>query len=153
MALRLTARTTIPAPLEMCWDRVVDIDAVLERVPHKRVDIVRSAGSGPASIGSAWEVALHFAGQDHRGQLTVAELSQPRHCRFEGGTDSVGLALSIDMSALAVDQTALVVIADGTPLSFSGRLMLKPLQIIKPAIEAKFQDRVGWVVARMMDVA
>lgn len=153
MALHLTARTAIPAPLEMCWDRLVDVDTVLETVPHKRVDIVRSAGTGPASVGSVWQVALHFAGRDHLGQLTITELRHGQHCRLEGGTESIGLALGIDLFALAADRTSLVVTADGTPLSLSGRLLLKPLQIIKPAIEAKFQDRVEWVVARMMDTA
>ncbi|MCR9088725.1 MAG: hypothetical protein NXH97_18495 [Rhodobacteraceae bacterium] len=153
MTLHLTARTTIPAPLEMCWDRFVDIDAVLERVPHKRVDIVRSVGAGPACVGAAWQVSLHFAGRDHHGQLVVTELTPPQQCRLQGGTDSIKLTLSVDMSAVSEVVTALVVSAEGTPASLSGRLLLKPLQIIRPAIEAKFQDRVAWVVSRMMDDA
>lgn len=151
MALQLIARTTIPAPLEMCWERFVDIDAVLERIPHNRVGITRTVGEGSASVGSAWQVALHFAGKDHSGTMTVTEVTRPQHCRLQGATDSIALTLSVDMSALAEDLTALVVTAEGTPASLSGRLLLKPLQIIKPALETKFQDRVAWVVAQMMD--
>ena len=151
MALHLTARTTIPAPLQMCWDRFVDIDAALERVSHRNVDLTRAAGSGPAEIGAAWTVAMHFAGRDHKGALTVTELVPPQRCRLTGGTGAIGLSLCVDMATIAEELTELVVTAEGKPTSFAGRLMLKPLQIIRPAIEAKFQDRVAGVVSQMMD--
>lgn len=153
MAMQLSARSTIPAPVEDCWERLIDVEAMLARVPHKRVALTRIAGEGHANVGSAWRVGLQFAGRDHEGELAVTELDPPQHCRLSGQTESLALDLGIALSALSASETALDVAADLRPVTFGGRLLLKPLQVMKPAIEARFRDRVAWVVAQMVDPA
>lgn len=151
MTLRLHALTKIDASQSQCWERLIDLDTLLERTSDNRLKVRRLKGTGLAQKGDVWDVSAQVAGQKQQGQFEIVTLDEPQRCTLRGGNKIYAITLDVELTEIGPETTGLGVKIIVIARTLRGRILLKPLSVMAPVLQGRFADKVNWVVSRLMN--
>jgi uncharacterized protein YndB with AHSA1/START domain len=102
MAIEVTAETTIDRPVEVVFERVVDVEAWPEWLIASGITAVRRSGPAPIAAGDHLVVDQRAAGRSATFAAEVATLEPPSRLAIRG-RDEDGVTIDIEASLAGGD--------------------------------------------------
>lgn len=140
--MKFNTRQDIDAPIAYVYQRVSNFEAYERQALRQGAHVARRDGTGPAQVGSAWDVAFTFRNKERELRATVTELTAPQEIAVDTDAKGLSSALRVSLLALSAQTTRVEVTIDVSAKSLSARLLLQSLKLAKSNLQTRFEKRV-----------
>lgn len=140
--MKFSSREDIEAPIDHVYAAVTDFGAYERQALRRGADVRRTDGSGPAVLGSTWDVAFSYRGKDRKLKAKLVRYDD-QGLQLDTTSSGIDGQTVIDLVPLSPKRTRLAVSIEMKAKSLPARLLLQSLKLAKASLTTRFKKRVA----------
>lgn len=148
--MKLTGKTDIDAPISEVYRRLNDHPAWEAEARARGIEVERPVDVPLTGIGTAWRALVPHRGRLRKLTLRLDAMTPDKRLDFAIDGQSLSGLLQVELSALSPKRTRLRLTIDVKPKTLAARLFLNTLRLTKSRVEARLDQRLGQLGARML---
>lgn len=149
--MKLTAKTDLEVPASAVFAGLVDHPSWEREAIRNGVEIERPPGTPPSGVGAAWRVRGQFRGKTRKVLVTITEMTQDQKLVLSIDGPSVEGTCRMEVMVLSPRRSRLRVDLEFKPKTLAARLFINTMRLGKGRVQARFENRLGQMGARIKD--
>jgi hypothetical protein len=149
--MKLTAKTDLEVPAASVFATLIDHPAWEREAIRNGVEIERPVGSPASGVGAEWRIRGHFRGKARKVQVRIEELTQDQRLALGIDSPSIEGTSRLEIMVLSPRRSRLRVDLEVKPKTLAARLFINTMRLAKGRVQAKFENRLGQLGARIKD--
>ena len=149
--MKLTAKTDLEVPAAAVFAGLVDHPSWEREAIRNGVEIERPPGSPVTGVGAEWRVRGHFRGKSRKVLVRIEELTQDQKLVLGIDGPSVDGNCRLEVMVLSPRRSRLRVDLEFKPKTLAARLFINTMRLAKGRVQARFENRLGQLGARIKD--
>ena len=149
--MKLTAKTDLEVPAAFVFSSLTDHRSWEREAIRNGVEIERPPGSPDSGPGAEWRIRGHFRGKARKVLLRIDELTPDQRLALSMDSPSVEGTSRVEVMVLSPRRSRVRVDVEVKPKTLAARLFINTMRLAKGRVQAKFENRLGQLGARIKD--
>ena len=149
--MKLTAKTDLEVPAAAVFASLVDHPTWEREAIRNGVEVERPAGSPAIGVGAEWRIRGHFRGRARKVQIRIEEMTPDQRLALGLDSTSIEGTTRLEVMVLSPRRSRLRVDLEVKPKTLAARLFINTMRLAKGRVQAKFENRLGQLGARIKD--
>ena len=149
--MKLSAKTDLEVPAAYVFAALVDHATWEREAVRNGAEVERPAGSPDSGVGAAWRIRGHFRGKPRKVLLRIEEQIEAQRIVLSIDSPSVEGSSRFEVMVLSPRRSRLRVDVEIKPKTLAARLFINTMRLAKGRVQAKFENRLGQMGARIKD--
>jgi hypothetical protein len=149
--MKLTAKTDLEVPAAAVFAALIDHPVWEREAIRNGVEIERPVGSPATGVGAEWRIRGHFRGTARKVQVRIEELTPDQRLALGIDSPSIEGTSRLEIMVLSPRRSRLRVDLEVKPKTLAARLFINTMRLAKGRVQAKFENRLGQLGARIKD--
>lgn len=149
--MKLTAKTDLEVPAAAVFAGLIDHQSWEREAIRNGVEIERPPGSPVTGVGAEWRIRGHFRGKARKVLVRIEELTPDQKLMLGMDGTAVDGTCRLEVMVLSPRRSRLRVDLEFKPKTLAARLFINTMRLAKGRVQAKFENRLGQLGARLKD--
>lgn len=147
--MKFSTREDIEAPIGKVFEAMTDFRAFERQMQGRGIDIARTQDDAAHAVGLGWKARFAWRGRPHDVAARLVEILDGEGYAIESTSGGVVCLCVVDLVALSLARTRMLISLDLRATTLSSRLLLQSLKLAKGRLDARFKSRVAEVARRI----
>ena len=141
--MEMQAKCNMNVPIEFAHDQLVDFAEFEALLLGYGATVTRLDNVSVLGTGMKWLVEGHFRGKDRAIQLEMTKYQECEMIGYKSSAKEIDVEVSLDLLALATNETRLTLTVQPTPNTISARLILQSAKLARKSLQRRLDKRLS----------